>query len=493
MTSTARRRDAGPADRGRLPSVPGQWQGMYRRRLIVADTALVTASVFLSQWMWLGSGSTELAGLTAVNYTTVSLALVVAWLVVLALFNTRAPRLIGHGPSEYLQIVTATVRLFGSIAILSLILKVDFSRGYLLIALPLGLGLLLLGRRLWRSWLWRRRACEECMARVLLVGSVDSCAAIARDLSANRSAGYLVVGACVPEGSDAAMLERAEVPVTADLDRVLLALAEHGADTVLVAGNEQLSADRVRAISWQLERDKQHLIVAPSLIDIGGPRISIRPVAGLPLLHVETPRFEGRQVVYKRVFDILGSGALLVVLSPVFLVLALLVKATSAGPVFYRQERVGKDGEPFRMIKFRSMRLNADAELQRLLQAQGTADKPLFKVQNDPRLTRIGAVLRKYSLDELPQLINVWKGDMSLVGPRPQREGEVALYDDAARRRLMVKPGMSGLWQVSGRSNLEWEEAIRLDLYYVENWSIWNDIAILGKTIREVVSPSGAY
>lgn len=194
----------------------------------------------------------------------------------------------------------------------------------------------------------------------------------------------------------------------------------------------------------------------------------------------------------KRTFDITVAGILLVLLSPIFLVLALLVRVTSPGPVFYRQERIGLRGTTFNMLKFRSMKINADAELQSLLDAQGSSAKPLFKVSNDPRITPVGRVLRKYSLDELPQLLNVIGGTMSLVGPRPQRAGEVALYDDAAHRRLYVSPGMSGLWQVSGRSNLTWEESIRLDLYYVENWSLMTDVVILFKTFKAVFAGTGA-
>jgi exopolysaccharide biosynthesis polyprenyl glycosylphosphotransferase len=229
--------------------------------------------------------------------------------------------------------------------------------------------------------------------------------------------------------------------------------------------------------------------MTPGLTDVGGPRIHMRPVAGLPLIHVEMPRYEGRKQFTKRAFDMLGSGILIAVMSIPLIVLACIVKLTSPGPVLYKQERVGLNGEHFNMLKFRSMKVNADAELAALLEAQGRGDKPLFKVKNDPRVTPIGRVLRKYSLDEFPQLFNVFLGSMSLVGPRPQRDGEVALYDNAARRRLLLKPGMSGLWQISGRSTLPWEDAIRLDLYYVENWSLIGDLVILWRTVKAVVAP----
>jgi exopolysaccharide biosynthesis polyprenyl glycosylphosphotransferase len=216
-------------------------------------------------------------------------------------------------------------------------------------------------------------------------------------------------------------------------------------------------------------------------------------VSGLPLIHVETPSYDGPKRFAKRAFDLVFALGLVVLLAPVFLVVAFAIKVTSRGPVFYGQERIGLSGEPFTMLKFRSMVTDADAHLATLLAAQGTGDTPLFKVKDDPRVTRVGRVLRRYSIDELPQLLNVLRGDMSLVGPRPQRDGEVRLYDSKAGRRLVVKPGMSGLWQVSGRSNLSWEDAIRLDLYYVENWSITNDIIILLRTARAVVGADGAY
>ena len=268
-------------------------------------------------------------------------------------------------------------------------------------------------------------------------------------------------------------------------------LAHTGADTVVITSSDDLPPERLRQLGWSLESGRQYLVMAPSLTDVGGPRIHARPVAGLPLIHVETPSYDGLKHFAKRAFDLIGSAILLLALSPILVVLALVVRVTSVGPVLYRQERIGLNGEPFGMLKFRSMNVNADDKLAELLEAQGTSDRPLFKIRDDPRLTRVGGFLRRYSLDELLQLLNVLRGDMSLVGPRPQREGEVALYDSAAHRRLLLKPGMSGLWQVSGRSSLSWEDSIRLDLYYVENWSIVGDLVILWRTFRAVMLPQG--
>ncbi|MGK9147404.1 sugar transferase [Plantibacter flavus] len=473
------------------------WRDVYARRLVVTDLLVLIWVVFGVQLLWFDvdfgdAGASAMPAEMvrgAISYTAISVIIIVAWMVTLTVYGTREYRVVGSGNTEYKLIADASMRLFGLIAIVAFLFKIDLARGYILVALPVGVAVLLFSRWLWRQWLAIQRAHGKYSSTVLLVGSVPSALHIARELARNSDAGYRVVGACVPTGEVGGTLGDTSIPVSGSVDSVLEALAATGADTVIITSSDDLPPKKVQEIGWSLDQGRQHLVVAPSLTNIGGPRIHTRPVAGLPLIHVETPRYEGRKRFSKRTFDLLGSGIILLLTSPVLLVVALLVKLTSPGPVFYRQERVGLKGEPFDMLKFRSMRANADDELAALLEAQGTAEQPLFKVQNDPRITSIGAFLRKHSLDEFPQLINVFRGDMSLVGPRPQREGEVALYDHAAKRRLIVQPGMTGLWQVSGRSSLSWEDAIRLDLYYVENWSIMGDVVILWRTIRAVLVP----
>jgi exopolysaccharide biosynthesis polyprenyl glycosylphosphotransferase len=470
------------------------WAKRYARRVLVTDVLVLIWVAFGVQIAWFGLDSARVAvsGSTAdlaVGYTTVSLAVIVAWLIVLAVYDTRDRRYLGTGSAEYRRIVDASIRLFAFVAIVAYAFKIDLARGYIFIAFPLGTLVLMLSRWMWRQWLNAQRHGGAYSAQVLLVGSTDSVEHIARELARHPEEGYRVVAACVPSGSVGGRLPGTDIPIVGRIPDALSALGPSGADTVVVTGSEELGAQAVRELSWGLEGGRQHLIVAPSLTEINGPRIHTRPVAGLPLIHVEMPRYEGSTLFLKRAFDIVGSGLLIAVLSPVLLVLALAVKFTSAGPVLYRQERVGLNGGRFNMLKFRSMRVNADDELAALLAQQGSSDKPLFKVSNDPRVTSIGHFLRKHSLDEFPQLFNVLLGSMSLVGPRPQREGEVALYDEAARRRLLLKPGMSGLWQVGGRSSLGWEDAIRLDLYYVENWSMTGDLVVLWKTVRAVLAP----
>jgi exopolysaccharide biosynthesis polyprenyl glycosylphosphotransferase len=254
----------------------------------------------------------------------------------------------------------------------------------------------------------------------------------------------------------------------------------------------ELDGPMLRRLAWELERDDIDLIVSASLVDTAGDRITVRPVDGLPMMHIEHPRLLGGRRLIKSLFDLSVAASLLVLLAPLFLVIALVIKLDTGGPVLFRQVRVGRGGEMFRMYKFRTM--HADAE-QRWHKLRERNDYPgvLFKIREDPRITRSGRLLRRHSLDELPQLINVLHGEMSLVGPRPPLLSEVEQYPLDMRRRLMVKPGMTGLWQVSGRSDLSWEDAIRLDLQYVENWSLTVDLVILARTAVVVTRGAGAY
>jgi exopolysaccharide biosynthesis polyprenyl glycosylphosphotransferase len=282
-------------------------------------------------------------------------------------------------------------------------------------------------------------------------------------------------------------------PLYGGFEQVASAVERVKADTVVVMACPEIDGGALRRLAWQLERDDIDLIVASTLVDVAGDRTTIRPVDGLPMLHVEHPRLKGSARLVKAAFDRVGAFVLLALASPVLAVLAVLVKfgPGGRGPVIFKQERVGKDGRPFTLYKFRTMVVNAEARLQELRNLNDT-DGELFKMRKDPRVTPVGRWLRRFSLDELPQLVNVLKGDMSLVGPRPPLAKEVAGYPSDMLRRLVVKPGLTGLWQVSGRSDLSWEESIRLDLTYVENWSLSMDLAILARTVSAVARSSGA-
>lgn len=480
-------------------ATPRDWRRRYGYGLIVSDLLVLIWVVVGVQITWFGVTTSEVAfsgslSDVALSYSVTSFILIGAWMLMLGIFGSRSYRVLGTGAQEYKLIADASARLFGLVAIIAFLFKIDFARGYILLAFPLGVLVLVFSRWIWRQWLGVKRRHGEFSSRVLLVGSESSTLHLAGELARLPIAGYHVVGACIPNASVGGYLGHTNVPVFVAIDRLQEAMAETGADTVVIASSEELSAEKIRQISWSLEPGRQHLVVAPSLTDVGGPRIHTRPVAGLPLIHVETPRYSGSKQFTKRVFDIMAALLLVACLSPLFVIIAAAVRLTSAGPVFFRQERVGINGARFRMLKFRSMVQDAEDLLEQLKELpREEGNRVLFKMANDPRVTSVGRQLRRFSLDELPQLFNVIGGSMSLVGPRPPLEKEVDAYDPHVHRRFLVKPGITGLWQVSGRSHLTWEDTVRLDLYYVENWSMTGDLIILWRTVRAVLAREGAF
>ena len=474
------------------------WRTIYAARLAMTDLLVLVWVVFGVQILWFGLDTADVsfrgsASDLVVSYSLVSVILIMGWLALLHIYGTRESRVLGTGPDEYKLLASASVRLFGLLAIAAYLLHIDVARGYILIAFPLGIAVLMFSRWMWRQWLCVQRLDGRYVSRVVLVGSWASVHHLAKELGRQPTSGYLVVGACVPGGT-AKYIPNTEVPVFENVDDLQVAMAAVAADTVIITNNSQLPPDRIREISWSLEPGRQHLVVSPSLTDIGGPRIHTRPVVGLPLIHIETPRYDGRKLFTKRALDILASSLLIAVLSPVLLVVAAGIRMSASGPVLFRQERIGVNGGHFTMLKFRSMVTDAEDLLGALRQeTQTDGNSVMFKMKDDPRVTSLGKILRRFSLDELPQLFNVLGGSMSLVGQRPPLEREVNAYESHVHRRFLVKPGITGLWQVSGRSNLSWEDTVRLDLYYVENWSITGDIVILWRTARAVLAREGAF
>lgn len=487
------------------PSVPpphtsvDDWRRRFQLRLVVSDFLTLVWVVFGTQIAWFGLGNVDVAisadgRISDVSYWVFSSSLIVLWMTALSWSDSRNVRVLGSGPTEYLRVVDSSVRLFGGIAIVAFLTRTDVARGFLLISLPFGVAVLLFMRWLWRQWLITMRREGVYSARVLLVGSIDSVTQIARELGRTPSAGYLVVGACTPSGRLGEVLPGTEIPVVGSVHAIEGAMRLTHADTVAVTSTDELPPDKVKQISWNLHAGRQHLVLAPSIIDIAGPRLHTRPVAGLPLIHVETPRFSKGQNLLKRAVDILLSAVLIVLMAPVLAVMAMCIRLSSVGPVLFRQVRIGRDGREFTMLKFRSMVINAEdllGELWRDREEQGlnSGNAVMFKMKDDPRVTPIGRIMRRYSLDELPQLFNAFGGSMALVGPRPPLPSEVEQYATHVHRRFLVKPGITGLWQVSGRSTLSWEETVRLDLSYVENWSLIGDLAILAKTAKAALAP----
>jgi exopolysaccharide biosynthesis polyprenyl glycosylphosphotransferase len=497
MTGVRRARTLTSASLEQNSKAP-DWARSYATRLVCSDLVVIAWAVIGTQIAWFGTldaqlNISEYRGGFALNYSLISIILILAWVTFLALFGTRDSRVIGTGNNEYRRVVDATIRLFGLVAIAAFLFQLDLARGYIILALPVGTLALCASRWIWRQWLTAQRSRGLYSSRVLLVGSRASVTAIAKDLDRVPQAGYVVVGACVPGDTIGDHL-LGRIAVSTNLDQLQAAMEAAGADTVVVTSSDELPPERIRELSWSLEPGRQHLVLAPSLTDVGGPRIHMRPVAGLPLIHVETPRYEGLKRFSKRAFDIVSSAVLIILLSPALGAAALGVRLTTPGAILFRQDRVGLNGVHFKMLKFRSMVVDAEKQLSALQdsdRAEGNA--VMFKMKNDPRVTPIGGFLRRFSLDELPQLFNVLGGSMSLVGPRPPLDREVAIYEHHVHRRFLVKPGITGLWQVSGRSNLSWEDTVRLDLYYVENWSITGDLMILWRTARAVLARDGAY
>ncbi|GAB0104511.1 sugar transferase [Nocardia sp. JMUB6875] len=477
----------------------GRWQAEYGRRLRISDALVVAGAVAGAQLIrfdGLNHNDSQLdwAGGARVGYSAISTLLVVAWLGFLALGNAWSTAVIGSGSEEYRRLVGATMRLFGLIAIASLLLRIEFARGYLAIALPVGLLGLMVNRMLWRKFAARQHREGRFLTSVLVVGRHDSAHEIMRCFERDPAVGYCVVGVYSPYAAEDELtdIEESGLPVLGGESTIIEAIEATGADTVAIAATERLGTTGINDLVWQLSPRGIDLVVTPGVVDVADQRLSIRPVANLPLLHIGRPQYDRAKSFGKAAFDFLFAAAALLAALPVMVIAAVAIKLTSPGPVFYLSERIGLDGEPFRMIKFRSMRTGADRDLGDLLAANDGAG-PLFKMREDPRVTSVGRILRKYSLDELPQFINVLRGEMSVVGPRPPLRGEVERYDRKVRRRLLVKPGLTGLWQVSGRSDLSWEESVRLDLSYVENWSMVQDLLIIRKTIFAVARSDGAY
>lgn len=477
-------------------SEDANWRRRSSRLLRIVDAFVVIWAVVGAFLIRFGVDSDFAAAGQDVGYAWLSVVLAVTWWFMLGAWNSRQSRILGSGPDEYKRVAAASLWLFGIIAIFSYVFRIDTARGYVGLALPVGLLGLLLARWLIRQHLSIKRGQGRSMSRLLLVGGPGAVAHLASSLHSAKHAGYLPVGVYMPGiESDAIIEANSGLRIMGhkpDTGSIVSALQACGADAVAVSAGVQLHPQTLRHLGWELAARNIGLIMAPALTDIAGPRIHTQQVAGLPLIHVTTPTLEGGQRVAKRLFDIAAAGLLLLLAAPAMIMVGLFIKLDSAGPVLFRQERVGIEGNHFYMLKFRSMVLDAEARLEELAR-QNEGSGPLFKMKKDPRVTRFGGFLRRFSIDELPQLLNVLSGSMSLVGPRPPLPREVEAYENDVRRRLLVKPGLTGLWQVSGRSNLSWQDSVRLDLYYVENWSLAGDLVIILRTARAVFRSTGAY
>ncbi|WP_242454124.1 sugar transferase [Bailinhaonella thermotolerans] len=478
-------RRPGPVAVGRpAERVPG-WARRHQVLAFAADLVCALAAGVLAVLIRFGDVTPH-----AAPYAVTSLVFPLAWALALAASRAYDARIFGIGSDEFRRVARAGFALTAAVAIGAYVTKTDVARGYVVLALPACTLLTLWARYAMRRRLHRRRVRGQCMHRVVAVGHPAAVADLVTQFRRERYHGMEVVACCLPEADAARHRRIAGVPVLGDFSDVPLAVPLTGSDTVAVLACPEMDGVALRRLAWRLEKSRTDLVVAPALMEVAGPRTTIRPVAGLPLLHVEHPELAGASRVVKALFDRCVAALALLALTPLLLAVAIAVRSTGPGPVLFRQRRVGRDGRLFTLYKFRTM--VEDAERLKVA-LDSDVQGVLFKVRHDPRITPVGAWLRRHSLDELPQLLNVLRGDMSLVGPRPPLPQEVAKYGDDVRRRLVVRPGMTGLWQVSGRSDLSWEESVRLDLRYVENWSLMLDLQILWKTWSAVVRGAGAY
>lgn len=447
--------------------------------LAVADAVAIVLAVAAAHLLRFGhwEGRVSFGGLQT-TYWVVSTVLVLTWLIAVAGFGgwvTWPKRL--NGPS-LLPPIKATVLVIALLAVTALVFEVDLSRAYLAGALPIGLASLLIVRVVCRIWIGAHRTRGRYLRRALVIGTPKRASDLARVFDESIS----------PVGVSIVATAPVETVGRRKLLRELI--AENDVDVIVLT--EERAQTNVRQLIWDVEGSGAVVWLSVDVPELAAPRAEFHPIERLPIIEVEPADRSITKRRGKRAFDLVFSFFGLLVALPLIAVCAVLIKLDSRGPVFFQQTRIGRDGKEFAIHKLRTMRIGAESEVDDL-QDQNEGSGPLFKIKDDPRVTRIGRLLRKTSIDEFPQLWNVLRGEMSLVGPRPPLPSEVAAYDRASLRRLIVKPGMTGLWQVNGRSDLTWEQGVRLDLFYVENWSLGGDLHIMFQTVAVMIRPNGAY
>ena len=426
------------------------------------------------------------------DYAILSVALPVVWITVLAAAGSYDRRFMTTGAEPFRIVFNSGLVLLAFAAIVSFAARAQLSREWVGVTVLVLTPLTLVGRYAGRKYLHHLIGRGRSLHRVLVAGSTREVADVVGHLRRAPYAGFSVLAVCrLDAGQHGTALLGVE-SFDGDVDSLFARAQEIGADTIAIAGSSTFPEGGLRRLAWQLEGSDIQLIVAPAVSDFAGPRIVVRPVDGLPLLTIDEPDLHGVRRVAKDLIDWTIAAVLLVLTFPLMLVIAIGIKRGDSGPIFFRQTRVGREGRDFDIWKFRTMTIDAEHQ-QADLQGHNEHDGILFKIRQDPRVTPLGAFLRRHSLDELPQLVNVVRGEMSLVGPRPPLPSEVERFGDVHRRRLLVKPGMTGLWQINGRTDVPWEEATRLDLHYVENWSVALDLMVLWNTFAVVWHGRGGY
>ena len=456
----------------------------YRNRLIATDAFMIAVAIGIGLLISSRASEWAIDPTLAIYGTPAAIGLL--WIALLVVRGSYDRRVIGLGSEEVRRAVSATLLLFAIVAGLSYLIRADISRAYAFISLPLGLLLIAFARFRWRQWLYRERKLGRFLLKIIVIGSPRTSQILADKLNQESYAGFQVV-----DQIDLPKNHESDSEFEGWLNIVDAAISRNDASAIAIDPGDNAPHEVIRQLSWRIEGRNIDLLISPGSLDVAGPRLSVRPAAGLPLLHLEEAVLSRSQRASKRSLDIVGSIFAITVFSPVMLISALAVRFTSRGPVIYKQVRVGRAGETFTMLKFRTMHAQADSQINELREKH-ELNSPMFKLENDPRITKVGGFLRRWSIDETPQFFNVLGGSMSLVGPRPHPLDDVNRYEIEAFRRLALKPGMTGLWQVEGRSDLSWKQALQLDLYYVEKWSLESDLFLIAKTAKAVILRSGA-
>ena len=456
------------------------WRPKLKRYIGLIDLVVLFAiSLIVLELRFPQTLSSSLTNYELRNITVAALILI-SWLFFLWFNGSRDTNILGFGADEYKRIINAALLSFTFIAFVSYIFKLEISRGFVLMVFSMGLLSLFIARRLLRKNLLRSRNQGLYVSRVLLLlsGDLDP---VEKRLLVAKHAGLSIVHKLQSAGSR-------------DFNHKMIVTEalNHNCDQIMVGQSAVISAEELRNLGWALEETNIDLVVAPAVTEIAGPRLKVSNVEGLPLLHLDQPVFSGLAIFTKRLLDLVLSLVGLIVISPFLILVAVIIKKHDRGKILYTQKRIGQNNKEFRVYKFRTM-YEGSHDMRNQIMVQTNKDLRLAKDPHDPRITKPGLFLRRWSIDEIPQIINVFRGEMSLVGPRPPLAEEVNLYQKSEKRRLLVKPGLTGLWQVSGRSELDWEDSVRLDLYYVENWSLTLDLLIIIRTFAAIWRGEGAY
>ncbi len=485
----------------------GQVQHAYverhqRQRLIVGmllfgDATALLAATLLAEYVRFRSlnsnvGIAQLMG--DVSYTGISFVVVALWLAVIALSGLYDLERLFWGTGEFRRVIEALgIGVVVFIMVTYALKTPGLSRGWTLLAFTFAAVFISAERLAVRILLRSLRYRGRMLRRTLIVGCNQEALDNVRLLESNLQNGLIPVGYVLPSHDLVPDMDccSGRLPCLGVARDVNSIVAAQGIDTVIITASS-FSQQALAGILGDLRGLSVSIHLSTGLSEVLTSRMLVREFAGVPLITVRSVTFSPAQRRTKRAFDLVVAGAALLIGLPVWLLLVAAIKLDSRGPVLYTQQRVGKDGQLFGMYKFRSMCVDADARLEEL-RAANEATGPLFKIKDDPRVTRVGKWMRKFSIDEFPQLINVMNGEMSLVGPRPPLPNETSEYTDYHWRRMEVPPGMTGLWQVSGRSALTFDEMVRLDLFYIENWTVAFDTALLFRTVPAVLFADGAY